>query len=71
MIEYLDRPPSGWRVLDVMRSSAGVSDWVALMVDGPTESWRWRRECWVTIAGSHISREAALDALQAMMATRH
>jgi hypothetical protein len=28
---YLDRPPTGWFVLDVMRSRGG--DWVALMVE--------------------------------------
>lgn len=33
-IEYLDRPPPGWFVLDVMKAkSTRKWDWVALMVD--------------------------------------
>ena len=32
-IEYLDRPPSGWFVLDVMRREEKGRDWAALMVD--------------------------------------
>jgi hypothetical protein len=33
MIEYLDRPPSGWFGLDVMRWEGRKWDWCALMVD--------------------------------------
>ena len=32
-IEYLDRPPPGWFVLDVMRKESPKWDWAALMVD--------------------------------------
>jgi hypothetical protein len=33
-IEYLDRPPIGWFVLDVMKASEGRKwDWVGLMID--------------------------------------
>jgi hypothetical protein len=32
-IEYLDRPPPGWFVLDVMRKESRKWDWTALMVD--------------------------------------
>jgi hypothetical protein len=32
-IEYLDRPPSGWFPLDVMRATPRKWDWCALMVD--------------------------------------
>jgi len=33
-IETLDRPPSGWFALDVMRKGNGRKwDWVALMID--------------------------------------
>ena len=30
-IEYLDRPPPGWFLLDVMRKEARGRDWAALM----------------------------------------
>jgi hypothetical protein len=32
-IEYVDRVPADWFVLDVMRSKSRGWDWVALMVD--------------------------------------
>jgi len=32
-IEFLDRPPTGWFVLDVMRFEARKRNWVALMID--------------------------------------
>jgi hypothetical protein len=32
-IEYLDAPPPGWFVLDVMRERARKRDWVALLID--------------------------------------
>ena len=32
-IEYLDRPPTGWFALDVVRKEARKWDWVVLMVD--------------------------------------
>jgi|NGEPerStandDraft_6_1074524.scaffolds.fasta_scaffold186385_2 hypothetical protein len=31
--KYLEQPPAGWFVLDVMRSGARGGDWTALMVD--------------------------------------
>jgi hypothetical protein len=36
-IEYLDRPPAGLFVLDVMRRKARKRDWVALMIDVPPD----------------------------------
>jgi hypothetical protein len=74
MIEYLDRPPSGWFALDVMQRKEGSRDWVALMVDvdpddlrsHPTHDYRWLR-----IPGKYRDLDAAWDALRAMMATRH
>jgi hypothetical protein len=32
-IEYLDQPPVGWFVLDVMRQDENPRGWAALMVD--------------------------------------
>jgi hypothetical protein len=32
-IEYLDQPPSGWFVLDVMRREERSREWTALMAD--------------------------------------
>ena len=31
--EYLDRPPTGWFALDVMRKEWRKWDWVALMIN--------------------------------------
>ena len=74
-IEYLDRPPHGWFVLDVMRKVARRRDWVALMVDVHPDDLRTSTydygQCWVRIPGKHKNRDAAWDALQDMMATRH
>jgi hypothetical protein len=35
--EYLDRPPVGWFVLDVMKAGSGKWDWCALMIDVPPD----------------------------------
>jgi hypothetical protein len=81
-IQYLDRPVVGWFVLDVMRREKRKWDWAALMVDydpddynpddpnytGPPTNGH---DAWVLIPGKHSSREAAWDALEQMMATRH
>jgi hypothetical protein len=81
-IKYLDLPPSGWFVLDVMRNKARGRDWTALMADfdpddydpddpnyvGPPAN---AHDAWVRIPGKHRDRDAAWDALEQMMATRH
>jgi hypothetical protein len=52
-------------------------DWSAPMVDVDPDTddyrMRWRRvsECFVRIPGKHRSRDAACEALENMMATRH
>lgn len=33
MVQYLDRPPAGWFVLDVKRLAPRAWDWVALLMD--------------------------------------
>ena len=76
-IEYLDRPPSGWFVLDVMETRSGnTPDWVALMIDvAPDREWRHggctSHSVWVRIPGKHRNYETAWDALETMIATRH
>jgi hypothetical protein len=92
-IEYLDRPPAGWFVLDVMRKDERKLDWVALVVDvvpdqlkhclcetaflyvHPNEyrpdGNRTAHEAWVRVPGKHRNRDAAWDALENMIATRH
>jgi hypothetical protein len=76
-IEYVDRPPPGWFVLDVMRRKTRSREWAALMVDfdpddpncvGPPAG---AHNAWVRITGKHRDRDAAWDALEQMMATRH
>ena len=74
--EYLDRPPAGWFVLEVMRKRSRKQDWVALMVDVDPDDelkrcQRKSREAWVRIPGKFRNRDGARDALQDMMATRH
>jgi hypothetical protein len=72
-IEYLDRPPTGWFVLDVIRREARKRDWVALMVDvDPDELKHCLCEtAWVRVPGKHCNRDAAWDAFQDLVATRH
>jgi len=75
-LEYLDRIPSGWFVLQVIPEEEGGTDWVALVVDtDPDTRCRglpsWYRSGWVRIAGEHESREDAWDALEEATATRH
>jgi hypothetical protein len=76
-IETLDRPPPGWHTLDVARTGPKW-DWVALMIDmHPDDFKNYRRggrtvrEAWVRIPGKHRNKEAAWDALQEMLETRH
>jgi hypothetical protein len=93
-IEYLDRPPAGWFVLDVMPRVDGRSrDWSALMVDVDPDDLkncacdfpalfyvdpkqyqpgqRRAQQRWVNIPGKHKNRDAAYDALENMITTRH
>ena len=76
-VQFLDRPPPGWFVLDVMREKARRRDWVALMIDVDPDDFITHRAntkepgCWVRIPGKHRHRDAAWDALEDMLATRH
>jgi hypothetical protein len=76
-IEYLDHPPAGWFVPDVVPRNDEGREWSALMLDvdpdDPKTSAFDRlsaHECWVRIPGKHSERDAAWDALEDMMATR-
>jgi hypothetical protein len=74
--EYLDRAPSGWFVLEVMRKEWRKWDWVALMIDVPPDDYIARRvvtasSAWVRIPGKHRNQDAAWAALEDMIATRH
>jgi hypothetical protein len=78
--EYLDapRPPPGWHVLGVVRETSRKWDWVALLIDvDPDDFVNHRpgthstRHRWFRIPGKHATREAAWDALDDAMATRH
>jgi hypothetical protein len=73
-IEYLDRPPSGeWFVLNVMRTEWRKWDWLALMIDVHPDELKHRlyKSALVRIPGKHRNRDAAWDALENMLATRH
>lgn len=74
-VTYLDKPPAGWFVLDVMRQTRRSWNWVALMVDvDPDEAQaryqqgRKARSCWVRIPGKHRDRDAAWERLQELIA---
>jgi hypothetical protein len=72
MIETLDRPPPGFRqVGEVMRTGSRKSDWVALMTDAEPSSQQPGHDCWVRIPGKHRSYEAARNAFEVMIATKH
>jgi len=77
-VEYVDCCPPNWFVLDVMREKSRSRVWVALMIDVHPDDMqalyregRRARECWVRIHGKHRDRDAAWDALQDTLATRH
>jgi hypothetical protein len=94
-LPYLDRPPEGWFLLDVMRARSRSWSWVALMVDvdpdelkrchsqgvallyvhpdeyRPDPNGRVVREAWLRIPGKFRNKDAAWDALEDMLATRH
>lgn len=93
MIQYLDHPPTGWFILDVMKVDGRGRDWSALMIDVDPDDLkscacefpalfyvhpndfrpgsRKACQCWVRIPGKHKDRDAAWEALETMMATRH
>lgn len=75
-IDYLDRPPAGWFALDVMKEQQRGQGWVALMIDVhpdeyPPDGSRSVRQAWLRVPGKHRNRDAALAALENMIATRH
>lgn len=78
MMEYLDRLPAGWFILDVMRTEGRAWDWVALVIDvnpddiNPDDHKTWgHREGLVRVPGKHRKRGIAWEALENMIATRH
>ena len=50
-------------------------DWCALMIDMDPDEWpdpsRIAREVWVNIPGKHRNGDAAWEAIENMIATRH
>ena len=72
-VEYLDRPPAGWFALDVMKEHSRKWDWVALMIDVHPDELQHctAREAWLRVPGKHRNKDAAWDALEDMMTTRH
>jgi hypothetical protein len=72
-VETLDRLPAGWIVLDVYPREAHARDWTALVVnihprDCPPGALR---QGWLPVPGKHRNRDAAWDALEDAIATRH
>jgi hypothetical protein len=76
-VEFLDRVPTGWFVMDVMREHARrKQDWAALVIDVDPEQFEKYAICdahhgWFRIPGNHGRREAAWGALEELMTTRH
>jgi hypothetical protein len=75
--QVLDRPPQGWFILEVMRRRRRAWDWVALMIDvDPDDFYAGRKNltapsCSVRIPGKHKTYDAAREAAEDMIATRH
>ena len=74
-IEYLDRPPPGWFVLDVMKINYRKTDWAAIIIDVDPDDFVARPEVraqsrWLKL-GKHKSRDDAWDHADQMLATRH
>jgi hypothetical protein len=72
-IEYLDRVPAGWFVLDVMRKEARSSSWVALLLDVEPDDFKAgtsAQQRWLEL-GKHKNRDDAWDHAEAVLATRH
>ena len=73
-IEWVDRPPDGWFVLDVMKlKKLRKWDWLALMIDIDSDDKHCRRvrEVYVRIPGKHRTYEDAWEAMEEMISTRH
>ncbi len=70
-MESLDRPPRGWFAQIVLRETARKWDWVAILSDVEDPSAPTARCGVFHIPGKHRNREAAQEALEDMMATRH
>ena len=76
--KFLNHAPAGWFPLDVMKiDSLRKLDWCALMIDVHPDVLKCpsgvprAQEAWVRIPGKHRTWEAAWDALEEMIATRH
>jgi hypothetical protein len=80
--KYLDKPPAGWFVLDVMRKGdlhqrgRPRNEWVALLIDCDPDLYR-ARQCdlrspsrWLEL-GRHRTRDDAWDHAESLIATRH
>jgi hypothetical protein len=78
-LEIVNQTPAGWFPLDVMLETDGSKGrWVALMIDfdpgDPKEYRPWphrAQQLWLRIPGKHKNKNAAWDALQDIMETRH
>jgi hypothetical protein len=77
--KFLDQMPDGWFVLSINPNEEDWLEWSALVTDVDPDcddlKW-WRRDrinssTFVRIPGKHETLEAACDAFEAMIATRH
>jgi hypothetical protein len=74
MPEILDRPPAGWFAFDVIRKDLHKWDWVGFVISVHPDEFKHCRtapHAWVRIPGKHRNRDAAREALENMIATRH
>lgn len=78
-VVYVDVPPPGWWILDVMRKDSRRIDegWVALLIDTDPDIFcagldRHKRtqSCWLDL-GKCRSRDAAWERAEQLMATKH
>jgi len=77
--KFLDQMPDGWIVLNIHPNEEEGLEWSAIVTDtdpdGDELAWRFRDPAngntFVRIPGRHETYEAACDAFEAMIATRH
>jgi hypothetical protein len=73
-LEYIDRVPERWHVIDVMKRTSRCWDWVTMVFDVDYKTFRKGAKAqsqMVRIPGKHRNRDAACEALEDLMATRH
>ena len=75
-VTIIDQAPAGWHILDVRRRTNSRTLWAAIMINVPAEEHCSGQHpasshVWVAVPGKHRTRDAAWDAFEDMLQTRH